>query len=66
MRISLNGEVADAQGAATVAELVDRFQMSPQEILIEHNGVGLHRREWTERPLKEGDRIEIIRVVAGG
>jgi thiamine biosynthesis protein ThiS len=66
MRISLNGEAADAHNAKTVAELVDRYQMSPQAILIEYNGVALHRREWTERALAEGDRIEIIRVVAGG
>ena len=66
MRMSLNGEATDAQGAKTVAELIDRYQMSPQAILIEHNGVALHRREWIDRTLAEGDRIEIIRVVAGG
>jgi thiamine biosynthesis protein ThiS len=66
MRISLNGEAADTRGAKTVAELVDRYQMSPKAILIEHNGVALHRREWAERMLADGDRIEIIRVVAGG
>jgi sulfur carrier protein len=66
MLISLNGQAAEAGEAKTVAELVDRYQMSPQAILIEHNGVALHRREWIERALAEGDRIEIIRVVAGG
>jgi len=34
--------------------------------LIEHNGLALHRHEWPERSLGEGDRIELIRVVAGG
>ena len=66
MRISVNGEATDAQDAQTVAELIGRYQMAPQTILIEHNGVALHQREWTERELAEGDRIEIIRVVAGG
>ena len=66
MRISLNGEEADAHGAQTVAELIGRFALSPSEILIEHNGVALHRREWPQRTLHAGDRIEIIRVVAGG
>jgi sulfur carrier protein ThiS len=28
--------------------------------------VAVHRHEWAERPLAEGDRIEFIRVVAGG
>jgi thiamine biosynthesis protein ThiS len=66
MRIILNGEDAETQGAGNVAELIDRYQMPPQAIFIEHNGVALHRREWSERILAEGDRIEIIRVVAGG
>jgi sulfur carrier protein len=66
MRISLNGEEADAGGAQTVAELIGRFQLPPETVLIEHNGVALHRREWPQKALTNGDRIEIIRVVAGG
>jgi thiamine biosynthesis protein ThiS len=66
MRISLNGEEADARGAQTVAELIGRFQLPPETVLIEHNGVALHRREWPQKALTDGDRIEIIRVVAGG
>jgi thiamine biosynthesis protein ThiS len=66
MRISVNGDEADTRGAQNVAELVNQYQMLPQTVLIEHNGVALHQREWCKRALAEGDRIEIIRVVAGG
>jgi thiamine biosynthesis protein ThiS len=66
MRILVNGEVADTQGAGNVAELVDRYRMAPQSVLIEHNGTALHPREWRQRTLVDGDRIEIVRVVAGG
>ena len=66
MRISLNGEATDSRGAQTVAELVRRFELPSEAVLIEHNGIALHRREWPQRPLAEGDRVEIIRVVAGG
>jgi thiamine biosynthesis protein ThiS len=66
MKISLNGESIDTRGAQTIAELVERYQLPPQSILVEHNGLAVHRHEWTERPLAEGDRIEFIRVVAGG
>jgi thiamine biosynthesis protein ThiS len=66
MTISLNGESVDAREAKTIAELVDRYQLPPQSILVEHNGLAMHRHEWAERPLCEGDRIEFIRVVAGG
>jgi len=40
--------------------------LPPQSILVEHNGLALHRHEWPGRSLAEGDRIEFIRVVAGG
>jgi sulfur carrier protein len=66
MKISLNGESIDTREAKTIAELIDRYQLPPQSILVEHNGLAVHRHEWAERLLTEGDRIEFIRVVAGG
>jgi sulfur carrier protein len=66
VRISLNGEPVDVREAKTIAELIDRYQVPPQSILVEHNGLAVHRHEWTERTLTEGDRVELIRVVAGG
>jgi sulfur carrier protein len=66
MTISLNGEPVDTREAKTIAELIDRYQLPPQSILVEHNGLAMHRHEWAERSLAEGDRIELIRVVAGG
>ena len=66
MTIQLNGENIEARGAKTVRELVERYNLPPKTVLIEHNGVALHQREWSERDLAEGDRIELLRVVAGG
>jgi thiamine biosynthesis protein ThiS len=66
MTISLNGETVDSREAETIAELINRYELPPQSILVEHNGLALHRHEWPNRSLAEGDRIEFIRVVAGG
>jgi thiamine biosynthesis protein ThiS len=66
MTISLNGEPAETHEARTIAELIDRYQLPPKSILVEYNGLAVHRYEWSERFLSEGDRIEFIRVVAGG
>lgn len=66
MQISLNGETTDSRGAQTVDELVRCLDLPSEAVLIEHNGVALHRREWQQTPLSDGDRIEVIRVVAGG
>jgi thiamine biosynthesis protein ThiS len=66
MKILINGENADARGAKTIAELIDRYEVPPQTVMIEHNGVALHRHEWSSRAIAERDRIEFLRVVAGG
>jgi sulfur carrier protein len=66
MTISLNGETVEARGAETIAQLVERYRLPAQSLLVEHNDLALHQREWAERTLAQGDRIEIIRVVAGG
>ncbi|PYL07742.1 MAG: thiamine biosynthesis protein ThiS [Verrucomicrobia bacterium] len=66
MKISLNGESVDTREDKTIAELIDRYQLPPQSILVEHNGLAVHHHEWAERSLSDGDRIEFIRVVAGG
>ena len=66
MKIAVNGESVDARDAKTIAELIEGYELPPQSILVEHNGLAVHRREWPKRPLAEGDRVEFIRVVAGG
>ncbi|MDQ6765903.1 MAG: sulfur carrier protein ThiS [Verrucomicrobiota bacterium] len=66
MTVWLNGEKTETLGARTVAELAERYGLAANSILIEHNGVALHQREWRDRLLAETDRIEFVRVVAGG
>jgi sulfur carrier protein len=66
MKLAVNGESVDICEAKTIAELIERYELPPRSVLVEHNGLALHRHEWPKRPLAEGDRIEFIRVVAGG
>jgi sulfur carrier protein len=66
MKVWINGEPAEINGATNVAELAARYGLQANTVLIEHNTVALHQREWPERQIAEGDRIEFVRVVAGG
>jgi sulfur carrier protein len=66
MILWVNGERADVNGLTTVAELANHYGLPPNTVLIEHNHVALRQREWRERKLTDGDRIEFVRVVAGG
>jgi sulfur carrier protein len=62
----LNGEVRSDVRARTVAELVLELGLPGPALLIEWNGTALHRGEWERTPLKAGDRLEVVRIVAGG
>ena len=66
MKVWVNGERAEINGLTTVAELAKHYGLPPNSVLIEHNATALHQREWSERKLSEGDRVEFVRVVAGG
>jgi thiazole synthase len=66
MTITLNGESRPVAEVPTIAALVRELNLVPETLLIEHNGLALHREEWKSRALREGDKIEFIRVVAGG
>jgi thiamine biosynthesis protein ThiS len=66
MTITLNGESRSVAGVTTIAALIRELNLVPATLLIEHNGLALHREEWNSRALREGDKIELIRVVAGG
>jgi len=66
MNLWVNGERAEVNGLTSVAELARHYGLEPKTVLIEHNAVALHQREWPERKLAEGDRVEFVRVVAGG
>jgi len=63
--ILLNGE-PHTVSAATVSALVDELGLAAPTVLIEHNGLALRRSEWSNALLNASDRIEILRVSAGG
>lgn len=66
MTVQINGEPREITRARSVRELLDELGLAPHALLIEHNGVALRREEWDAAALGAGDRIEIIRIVAGG
>jgi sulfur carrier protein len=66
MRLQVNGEEREFPPLAHAAQLVDALDLEPSTVLLEHNGLALLRGEWEATPLADGDRIEILRIAAGG
>ncbi len=66
LSIFVNGHARQVGGTMTLGELAASFSLEPKQVLVELNGETLLRTEWPDRPVQHGDRIEFIRVVAGG
>jgi sulfur carrier protein len=62
----INGERREIRVGMALPELLAALDLPAQSVLVEHNGTALFRADWPQTRLADGDRLEIIRVVAGG
>ena len=65
MILTVNGEKLDLPDGATVTKLVARFNLTPEKVAVELNR-RLIRSEQYNRPLNNGDEVEIVTFVGGG
>ena len=49
-----------------MAEMIREMRLVPASVLVERNGEALLRQEWDEEKVEHGDRLEFVKVVAGG
>jgi sulfur carrier protein len=64
--ITANGKVFDLEGDPTVADFIRWRGLDPRHVVVERNGEPLERRRYEEVRLADGDRLELVRAVAGG
>jgi thiamine biosynthesis protein ThiS len=69
----MNGPFVIANGQKTPAALpcsIEQFLLAqkllPRSVVVEHNGQAVAPSEFARRPLAAGDRLEIVKIVAGG
>jgi thiamine biosynthesis protein ThiS len=66
MHLVVNGERREVRRGLTIKELLDQDGEPAHHVLVEVNGTYLPTREYGERVLVDGDRVEIIRPAYGG
>ena len=69
MNFVVNGQAREFPQLAAPAQLqnlIDDLELKGDRVAVEHNGKIVPRAEWTETPLNEGDRLEIVHFVGGG
>jgi len=65
MTLTINGEDREFN-VTTLCELVSQLGMKPDRVAIELNRELIRRDRWSETPLSNGDKLEIVHFVGGG
>lgn len=66
MSVIANGEPVPTEFPCTLEQFLVRRGLLPRSVVVEHNGEAVAPSEFAERPIRPGDRLEIVRIVAGG
>ena len=62
----VNGRASDVPDGTSLPELVESLGLRVGSVVVEHNGTALLRSELVGVQLADGDRLELVRAVAGG
>ncbi len=66
MRVVANGEDVDLPSDAGLLDLFEALGVGAKWVVAEVNGEAIPRAEMAGVRLSEGDRVELVRAVAGG
>jgi sulfur carrier protein len=66
MNIIANGKARQVPDGLTVEMFLRHLALRVDSVAVERNGEALTRSELPSSRLEEGDRLEIVKAVAGG
>ena len=66
MKLHINGDFRETPALPTLADLAAWMELPAFGSAIELNGEVIRRADHPRTTLKEGDRLEVVRLVGGG
>jgi sulfur carrier protein len=66
MQLTANGRPVEAELPCTIEAFLIAQGLPPRSVVVEHNGEAVAPSEFAGRMLNAGDRLEIVKIVAGG
>jgi thiamine biosynthesis protein ThiS len=66
LKIRLNGEPHELAEPMTLLQLLQRLDIDPRIVAVEHNLTIVKRDRLAMTTVNEGDEVEIVRFVGGG
>jgi thiamine biosynthesis protein ThiS len=64
--VTANGKPVEARLPCSLEEFLVAQGLLPRSVVVEHNGEAVAPSEFAQRELRTGDRLEIVKIVAGG
>jgi len=64
--LTVNGEKRKLEGTVMLTAFLETLDINPRYVAVAHNGTVLQRQRWPEVVLRDGDVLEIVRMVGGG
>ena len=61
-----NGTRIEAPLPCSIEEFLVAQRLLPRSVVVEHNGEAVAPSEFSTRQLKAEDKLEIVKIVAGG
>jgi thiamine biosynthesis protein ThiS len=61
-----NGKSLTANLPCSIEEFLVAQKLLPRSVVVEHNGNAVAPSEFPNRQLSAGDKLEIVKIVAGG
>jgi thiamine biosynthesis protein ThiS len=65
-QIIANGKAIEAEAPCSIEAILLAQKLLPRSVVVEHNGEAVAPSEFSSRQLQAGDRLEIVKIVAGG
>jgi len=65
-QVIANGKPVDAELPCSLESFLLAQKLLPRSVVVEHNGDAVAPSEFSRRTLRAGDRLEIVKIVAGG
>ncbi|WLR42960.1 sulfur carrier protein ThiS [Bacillus carboniphilus] len=67
MKLLLNGqEVEISEDNLTISKLLQHYDISEKIAIVEQNEQVVSKEKYSQQPIVDGDRIEIVHFVGGG
>lgn len=61
-----NGKSVEVKVPCSIEEFLVAQKLLPRSVVVEHNGEAVAPSEFSQRLLQADDRLEIVKIVAGG